>query len=151
MEINSKVIVLGTIGLVALGATVDHFLSPTKIKTETVTKIETKTIHDQVNVDRVIDRVINKDGTVTEVIKEQDRSKIDSIDKKDEKTVTKEITNPKNIGVALAWKSDILNIEIPTEKNFGVQVYGDTGILNSFVTGSVFMDGTVMVTLGVKF
>lgn len=151
MELNNKILIGGAIGLFLLGGVIDHFITPTKVKTVVETKTEVKTVKENVYVDRIITKVVKPDGTITEKIIEKDRSKIDTREKIDEKVVTKEITNPKQFGVALAWKSDILNIELPAEKDLGVQVYADTGILNTYTTGSVFIDGTVVLTLGVKF
>jgi len=155
MEINNKIIVLGTIGLIGLGGVIDHFLTPTKIKTVTEIKTDIKTVKENVYIDRDIVKIVKPDGTIEERTSERDRSKVDRQERVDEQVITKEITNPKSLHLGVSYKGSIndFNVEnlLDYKSNLGLNVSYDTGILNTFVQGQVFGDATVILTIGVIF
>ena len=145
-------IVSAIVGGIAVGALV-YFATPTKVKTVTEVKTEVKTVKEQVYVDRTITKTIQPDGTVTEITKEQDRSRIDSQDTIKDQIKTIELTNPKYLSLGLMYKVDIVDIQnniLNPYDSIGVWAVYDTGFLSTEIMGGVFYDRTVIIGLGVR-
>lgn len=148
---NKNVIIVAVISAVATGIAV-YFLSPTKIETKIETRVEEKVINQKVYVDREITKIVKPDGTIEEKTIEKDRSVIDRRERIDEEIKSITITNPKYLSLGVSYKgkvNDISNI-LDYRSNIGITVLYDTGLLSTFVGGSVFGDTTVILTLGVK-
>lgn len=137
---ENKAIIVSTLTALAVGAAAGFFLSPTKVETREVIKDVVK----QVVVDRFITRVTKADGTVTETISEKDRT----LTKEHEYEATKSETNPKRVSVAAVAKTSATALQMIQP---GVQISADTGFFNTFVTGSIFKDGEIVLGFGIKF
>lgn len=152
MLFNKSIIITSIVGLI-LGGIVGVIFKPSSVRTVTEVKTEVKTVKEQVYVDRTITKTIKPDGTVTEITKEQDRSRIDSQDTIKDQIKTIELTNPKYLSLGLMYKADIVNIEnniLNPYDGIGVWVVYDTGFLSTEIMGGVFYDRTVVIGLGVK-
>ncbi len=108
------------------------------------TKEVLKDVVKQVVVDRFITKVTKPDGTVEETITEKDRT----LTKEHESEATKSETNPKRVSVGVVAKTSATALEMIQP---GVQINADTGLWNTFVTGSVFKDGEIVLGIGIKF
>lgn len=154
MELNNKTLVIGSIGLLTIGAVAAYFLTPTKIKTVTEVKTETKIVKENVYIDRDIVKIIKPDGTIEERTSERDRSRIDTRERVDERVVTKEVTNPKYLHLGVSYKGSIEDFSVENlldyRKNIGLDISYDTGFLNTFVGIQVFGDTTTILTIGVN-
>jgi len=155
------------IGLFFVGLFVGGFcvriLGPTKIKTvvevKTEYKTDTKIVHDQVFVTKTEKKITKKDGTIEDTIVTVDKSKIDNkefeTDKTTDKTVLKEIDNPKNLSLGIVYKESFANINpndlLPTYNNVGVVAVYQTQILSTFILGGFFLDSTAIVGVGFTF
>lgn len=137
---ENKALIISTVTALAIGAASGFFLSPTKIETKEIIKDVVK----QVVVDRFITRVTKPDGTVTEVISEKDRT----LTKEHDSETSKSETNPKRVSVGVVAKTSATSLQTP---QFGAQINADTGFFNTFVTGSAFQDGQIVLGFGIKF
>jgi len=152
IELN-KTTVIASISSAVAGAALIYFIKPTEIKTEVKTVEVVKKEKENVYVDRFITKITKPDGTIEEKTVEQDRTKIDRQERIDEEVKTKIITNPRNFSLGLAYKAnadDFTNI-VDYSKNLGVEVQFDTGILNTYIGGTAFLDKTIIVELGFRF
>jgi hypothetical protein len=136
---ENKAIIVSTLTALAVGAAAGFFLSPTKIETKEVIKDVVK----QVVVDRFITKVTKPDGTITEVITEKDRT----LTKEHDSETSKSETNPKRVSVGVVAKTNATALQMIQP---GVQISADTGLWNTFVTGSVFKDGEIVLGFGIK-
>ena len=137
---ENKALIISTVTALAVGAGVGYFLTPTKIETHEIEKEVTK----KVFLDRVITKVTKPDGTIEERTEEKDRSV--SYERTEESTRIE--TNPKKFGVAVVGKTDLESV--PTTSDLGAQINYDTGFFNTFVTGSMFLDKTITIGIGIK-
>lgn len=152
IELN-KITILSSIASAVAGASLIYFIKPTEIKTEVKTVEVVKKEKENVYVDRFITKITKPDGTIEEKTVEQDRTKIDRQERIDEEIKTKTITNPRNFSLGLAYKAnadDFTNI-VDYSKNLGVEAQFDTGILNTYIGGTAFLDKTIIVELGFRF
>lgn len=151
MEI--KQIAIGAIAGLAIGAGVMYLAKPENIKTEIKTVEVVKKEKQNVYIDRVITKEIKPDGTIKEVITEKDRTKTDRMERVDEALSIKEHVNPKRFGLGISYKANALDLSdsLDYTKNLGIEVLYNTGFLGTFGQGQVFLDGTVILTLGVMF
>lgn len=152
IELN-KTTVIASISSAVAGAALIYFIKPTEIKTEVKTVEVVKKEKENVYIDRVITKFTKPDGTIEEKIVEQDRTKIDRQERIDEEVKTKIITNPRNFSLGVAYKAnaeDFTNI-MDYSKNLGIEVQFDTGILNTYIGGTAFLDKTIIVELGFRF
>lgn len=137
---ENKALIISTITALGIGAVVGYIASPSKVETKEVIKDVVK----QVVVDRFITKVTKPDGTVEETITEKDRT----LTKEHESEATKSETNPKRVSVGVVAKTSATSLEMP---KFGAQINADTGLWNTFVTGSAFQDGQIVLGIGIKF
>lgn len=152
IELN-KTTIIASVASALAGAALIYFIKPTEIKTEVKTVEVVKKEKENVYIDRVITKSTKLDGTIEEKIVEQDRTKIDRQERIDEEVKTKTITNPRNFSLGVAYKAnadDFTNI-IDYSKNLGIEVQFDTGILNTYIGGTAFLDKTIIVGLGFRF
>lgn len=149
---DKKTIIISSISAVAAGTLV-YFIKPTEIKTEVKTVEVIKKEKQDVYIDRVITKIVKPDGTIEEKTIEQDRTKVDRLERIDEQVKTKTITNPRNFSLGVVYKADMTDFTTITDyrQNAGVVVEYDTGFLNSFVSGLVFLDGTAAIGIGFRF
>lgn len=133
---TTAIVGVASLAVGAIGATI---LIPSKIET----KVEIKEVEKRIVVDREIVRKIDKDGNITENIKEKDRSTEDSKDVTTDTTVT----NPKKLTVKVETKTNITAPSIPGKGDVGVSVDYEVGS-GIVVGGSAFGDGTVTVGIG---
>jgi len=163
VNIDTKYLIGGSLILIGLGGFAGRLLTPTKIITKTEVKTEyktdTKIVHDQVFVTKTEKKITKKDGTIEDTIVTVDKSKIDNkeiaTDKTTDKTVLKEIDNPKNLSLGIVYKESFAKINpndlLPTYNNVGVVAVYQTQILSTFILGGFFLDSTAIVGVGFTF
>lgn len=130
-----------------------YFIKPSEIKTEIKTVEVVKKEKQNVYIDRVTTKVVKPDGTIEEKIIEKDRTKVDKLERVDEEVKTVTITNPRYFSIGVVYKANVSDPYsiLNYRQNTGVVVEYDTGFLNSYILGSVFLDGTAIIGLGLRF
>jgi hypothetical protein len=146
-------IAIGVVSGLAIGIAITYFAKPETIKTEVKTVEVVKKEKENIFIDRVITKEIKPDGTVKEIITEKDRSKIDRQERVDEEVKLVEHVNPKVFGLGVSYKGNALDLPniLDYKHNIGVEALYKTDLFGLFIQGQVFMDATVIGTIGIMF
>jgi hypothetical protein len=164
MEKSNKTLITTSVVSLAIGSAATYFFLPTKIETRVEFKekiIEVEKMQKTADKTVVVKRkTTNPNGSITEteVIRNNVKNTLQSKEasKETSKKEEKIVTNPKNLSLGVVYKanlSEIPNIDFTGQsyyKNLGVQVNYDTGWLNTYITGSVFIDSTIIIGVGIK-
>lgn len=149
MNIDLKVLAIGSIVLLCLGAAAGRYATPEKVIVKTV-QVEKKQIDKNEHKDVIIDKRVNKDGSSETITKISDDSNTHITDKKETKSETI-VNNPKNWNVSLLV-SPVANDDIFPTGSLSYGVHVQRKILGPISVGAFGLTNrTYGLSVGVEF
>lgn len=150
MQIQTRVLIIGSLILLALGFGSGYFAKPTKIETRTVEVIKQQEAKQQ-DTNKVIykEKIVYKDGTVKEVEKTQDSSSSKESSLIDSSKSSEKIVK-NDVGLNLSLLAIVPTTSVQFTTGYGVHI--SKRVLSN-VTVGVFADTDkkVGLSLGVSF